>query len=77
MEAVLHINSILDIIDEYDLSGILKQKITWRDDLGKDERVGRRVLFEFNKSYPIVLFPMLSKDELKPLFFEYLKMYEK
>ena len=69
--------NILDIIDEYDLSGILKQKITWRDDLGKDERVGRRVLFEFNKSYPIVLFPMLSKDELKPLFFEYLKMYEK
>ena len=69
--------NILDIIDEYDLSGILKQKITWRDDLGKDERVGRRVLFEFNKSYPIVLFPMLSNDELKPLFFEYLKMYEK
>lgn len=68
--------NILDIIDEYDLSSILKQKITWRDDLGKDERVGRRVLFEFNKSYPIVLFPMLSKEELVPLFFEYLKMYE-
>ena len=53
-----------------------QQKITWRDDLGKDERVGRRVLFEFNKSYPIILFPMMSKSELKPLFFDYLKMYE-
>ena len=68
--------NILDIIDEHDLSSTLKQKITWRDDLGKDERVGRRVLFEFNKSYPIVLFPMLSKEELEPLFFEYLEMYK-
>ena len=67
--------NILDIVDEYDLSAILKQKITWRDDLGKDERVGRRVLFEFNKSYPVILFPMLSKKELEPLFFEYLEMY--
>ena len=68
--------NILDIIDEHDLSSTLKQKITWRGDLGKDERVGRRVLFEFNKSYPIVLFPMLSKEELEPLFFEYLEMYK-
>lgn len=68
--------NILDIIEEHQLSTLMKQKITWRDDLGKDERIGRRILFEFNKSYPIILFPMMSKSELKPLFFDYLKMYE-
>lgn len=45
--------NVLDIIDELNLSEVLKTKIKGRDDLGKDERVGRRVIFEFNKSYPI------------------------
>ena len=53
----------------------MKMKISWRDDLGKDERVGRRVIFEFNKSYPVVLSPMLEKDDLKELFVKYLSYY--
>jgi hypothetical protein len=68
--------NILDIIDELNLSKVLKAKITGRDDLGKDERVGRRVIFEFNKSYPIVMSPMLEKDDLKELFLQYLSYYQ-
>ncbi len=67
--------NILDIIDELKLSKVLKAKITGRDDLGKDERVGRRVIFEFNKSYPIVMSPMLEKEDLKELFLQYLNYY--
>ncbi|OXS54891.1 hypothetical protein B0G93_13146 [Bacillus sp. V-88] len=67
--------NILDIIDELDVSKILKSKIRGRDDLGKDERVGRRVIFEFNKSYPVVMSPMLEKEELKTIFLKYLSYY--
>ncbi|MEG1415757.1 MAG: DUF6339 family protein [Clostridium sp.] len=67
--------NILDIIEETGLSGVLKSKIKDRSDLGKDERYGRRVIFEFNKSYPIVMAPMLSKGELKEKFIEYLGYY--
>ena len=67
--------NILDIIDEYDLSSVLKAKIKDRPDLGKDERYGRRVVYEFNKSYPIVMSPMMSKEDLVPFFFEYLSYY--
>lgn len=67
--------NILDIIDELDLSKIMKAKITWREDLGKDLRVGRQVIFEFNKSYPVVMSPMLDKEELKEIFIEYLSYY--
>jgi len=67
--------NVLDVIDELNLSKVLKAKITGRDDLGKDERVGRRVIFEFNKSYPIVMSPMLEKEELKEVFLEYLGYY--
>lgn len=67
--------NVLDIIDEYGLAKLLKAKIKDRPDLGKDERYGRRVIFEFNKSYPVVMSPMLTKEELEPLFFEYLSYY--
>ena len=67
--------NVLDIIDEHGLAKILKAKIKDRPDLGKDERYGRRVIFEFNKSYPVVMSPMLTKEELEPLFFEYLSYY--
>ena len=66
---------MLDIINDNNLSSILKAKIKDRPDLGKDERYGRRVLFEFNKAYPIVMSPMLEKDELEELFIEYLGYY--
>ncbi|MFE8699829.1 hypothetical protein ACFYKX_04250 [Cytobacillus sp. FJAT-54145] len=67
--------NILDIIDELDLSKVLKAKIVDREDLGKDERVGRRVIFEFNKSYPVIMSPMLDKEELNEVFLKYLSYY--
>ena len=67
--------NLLDVTDKLGLSKILKAKIKGRDDLGKDERVGRRVIYEFNKSYPIVMSPMMDKDEFKEVFLEYLSYY--
>jgi|SRR5699024_3638073 len=67
--------NVLDIIDELNLSKIMKAKIKGREDLGTDERYGRRVIFEFNKSYPIVMAPMLEKEELKEIFIKYLGYY--
>lgn len=67
--------NVLDIIKDHDLSEVLKKKITWRDDLGKDERVGRRVIFELNKSYPVILAPMLNKEELEVLFLKHMNEY--
>ena len=67
--------NVLDIIDDRGLTKVLKAKVKDRPDLGKDERYGRRVLFEFNKAYPIVMSPMLEKDELEELFMEYLGYY--
>lgn len=68
--------NVLDIIDEDErLSPILKAKIKDRPDLGKDERYGRRVIFELNKSYPIIMSPTMEKDELKELFMKYLGYY--
>ena len=67
--------NVLDIIDDRGLAKVLKAKIKDRPDLGKDERYGRRVLFEFNKAYPIVMSPMLEKDELEELFMTYLGYY--
>lgn len=45
--------NVVGIIDDRGLAKVLKAKIKGRPDLGKDERYGRRVLFEFNKVYPI------------------------
>jgi hypothetical protein len=67
--------NILDIIDELDLSKVMKSKIVGRDNLGKDERVCRRVLFEFNKSYPVILLPLMDKEDLKGFFLQYLSYY--
>ncbi|MFH0070182.1 hypothetical protein [Peribacillus sp. NPDC056705] len=67
--------NILDIIDELNVSKVMKSKIIGRDDLGKDERVGRRVIFEFNKSYPVIMSPMIEKEDLKEFFLTYLGYY--
>lgn len=67
--------NIMDVIDETGLSAVLKAKIKNRPDLGKDERYGRRVLFEMNKAYPVVMSPMLDKESLKGYFLEYLSYY--
>src|SRR5690606_31350279 len=67
--------NILDIVDELNLSKLMKAQIKGREDLGDDERYGRRVIFEFNKSYPVVMSPMLDKEELKKYFIKYLSYY--
>lgn len=67
--------NILEIVDELNLSKLMKAKIKGREDLGDDERYGRRVIFEFNKSYPVVMSPMLEKEELKEYFIKYLQYY--
>ena len=66
---------IMDIIDETGLSKVLKTKIKNRPDLGQDERYGRRVIFELNKAYPIVMSPMLDEQQLKEYFLKYLGYY--
>lgn len=66
---------MLDIIDEVKLSSIMKSKIKNRPDLGSDERYGRRVVYEFNKSYPIVPAPVLSKNDIKAYTKKFLAMY--
>lgn len=65
--------SLMEIIDETETIEIAKSNIRGNDD--KDERYGRKVLYEFNKSYPVVLAPMLDKDTLKELYLEYLSYY--
>lgn len=56
---------ILTVIHELDISSIMKAKIKDRDDLGKDERYGRRVIFEMNKSYPIMMAPLMDIETMK------------
>lgn len=67
--------NILDVIDKNGLSNQLKKKIKGREDLGEDERYGRRVIYEFNKSYPVIMSPMLSYEDVEKLFLRYLDMY--
>lgn len=66
---------ILDIIEKNNLSDICKKKIKYYSAKGKDERFGRRVIFELNKSYPIILSPMMDIEDLKKLFIKNLNIY--
>lgn len=66
---------LLTIIDDLQISKIMKEKIVDRPDLGKDERYGRRVLFELNKKYPIVMSPLLEINELKEEILYALSLY--
>lgn len=56
---------ILTIIDEMNFSELMKARIKDRPDLGKDERYGRRVIFELNKNYPVIMSPLLDIETLK------------
>lgn len=67
--------NVLDIVDKNNLSEVLKARIKHRPDLGKDERYGRRVIFEFNKNYPVIMGPMLTKEDIEEKFIDYLRMY--
>ena len=53
---------ILTIIDELNLSELMKRRIPNR---GKDKRYGREVIYELNKNYPVIMISTLSKEELK------------
>ncbi|MDT2597643.1 MULTISPECIES: DUF6339 family protein [Enterococcus] len=61
--------------EDEDLSNVLKLKIKHRPDLGKDERYGRRVIFELNKNYPVVMAPFLEIDDLKKEIYTALSLY--
>ncbi|KPG90116.1 hypothetical protein [Staphylococcus hominis] len=65
-----------NIIDEECLSSKMKERIKHRTDLGKDERYGRRVIFELNKNYPVIMSPFLKKEELKKEIYKALRLYE-
>lgn len=67
--------NFLQIIEEENLGEIFKEKVKGRTDLGKDERYGRRVLFELNKKYPVVLSPFMEKEDLKHEVLDALKVY--
>ena len=56
---------ILTIIDELNISKLMKAKIPNRPDLGKDVRYGRQIIYELNKNYPVIMAPMMDKEELK------------
>ena len=66
---------ILDIIDRNDLSELVKKKIKHRKDLVGDQRYIRRVIYEFNKNYPVMMFPDMSLESIEDYFFEFLNMY--
>lgn len=66
---------ILTVIHNLGISELLKGKITDRPDLGKDERYGRRVIFELNKSYPVLMSPLLDIEALQEEFIKALGNY--
>lgn len=66
---------LLTIIHNLNISDLLKAKIVDRPDLGKDERYGRRVIFELNKAYPVIMSPLLTVEELQEEFIVALGKY--
>lgn len=62
-------------VDELGLTQLMKAKIKNRDDLGKDERYGRRVFLELNNNYPVIMAPFLKKEQLKGEILKALSYY--
>jgi len=67
---------ILTIIEQLNISTIMKAKIKNRPDLGADERYGRRVIFEMNKSYPVMMAPLMDVETLKQQCVQALRLYD-
>ncbi|WP_285398458.1 hypothetical protein [Lysinibacillus sp. fls2-241-R2A-57] len=65
----------MTVIYNLEISELLKGKITDRPDLGKDERYGRRVIFELNKAYPVLMSPLLDIEALQEEFLKALSNY--
>ena len=66
---------ILRIIKDENLSNISKRRILNRPDLGNDERVGRRAIYEMNKIYPIIFIHNLEVDQLKKIYIKAINKY--
>jgi len=71
------ISKILNVIHKNNLSKIVKKNISNRPDLSKDERYGRRVVYEFNRNYPTLMFPSMDYREIENYFLEFLDLYLK
>jgi len=75
------LKKVLDVIDKKKCSEIIKSKVKdevkkrFNIDLKNDERVGRRVISEFSKSYPVVFVHALEYNEFEEYFIKYLNMY--
>ena len=69
------VNFLTVLGEDNELANILKLKIKDRPDLGNDERYGRRVIFELNKNYPVVMAPFLEVEDLKKEIYMALSLY--
>lgn len=67
--------NVLRMIDKHNLSSILKMQIKGREDLGEDERVGRRVLLELNKMYPVIVIHAMEFEDFESVFMEEMRKY--
>jgi hypothetical protein len=63
---------IFRIIENNDLSSELKGKLRH---LSGDQRLGRMIIFELNKIYPVIMSPLMTNDELELAFMEIYTSY--
>lgn len=67
--------NVLDTIVSTDSSKVLKKSLVKNAKKDKDERVGRKVIFEFNRDYPVISSPILDFEEFKLRFIKYYNEY--
>ena len=67
--------NVLDTIKNTNTSKDLKKKTKVKTKKDKDERIGRKVIFEFNRDYPVISSPILSLEEFQKRFIYYFKLY--
>lgn len=65
--------NLLMVIDEEGLSEELKKKV--ENEAGKDLRLSRMIVYEMNKRYPVVMYPLLDKEELRDELYNMKKIY--
>lgn len=66
----------LKIIDDNNLTNLMKAKIKNRPELGSDQRYGRIVLFELKNMYPNLLVPLLTDEEITQLIKDIVSKYQ-
>jgi hypothetical protein len=67
--------NVLDTIKNTNTSKDLKKKTKVKTKKDKDERIGRKVIFEFNRDYPVIASPIISFEEFQKRFLYYFKIY--